>query len=230
MSLFALGDLHLSFGTDKPMDIFRGWDNYVDRIKENWNRLVSDGDTVVVVGDISWAMSLDKAVKDFAFINNELNGDKIIVKGNHDYWWTTMSKMNAFLGENGFDRIKILSNSSLLVSGVSVCGTRGWINDDSEPFDVKLLNREAGRLKMSLADGKKQGGELIAFIHYPPVFASEKNYYILEELNKFGVRDCYYGHVHGAAVKKALAGEIDGINYHICSCDCVDFTPVLVKK
>ena len=230
MSLYVLGDLHLSLGTDKPMDIFRGWDNYVEKIQSNWNSLVTDEDTVVVNGDISWAMSLDHTEKDFAFINNELTGNKIFIKGNHDYWWSTKSKMDAFLESKGFDRIKILNNNAYLADGISICGTRGWINDDSEPFDAKLLNREAGRLEMSIAEGEKLGGVPVAFIHYPPIFGAEKNYYLLDVMKKHGVTDCYYGHVHGRAVKKAFEGSYDGIEFHIASCDCVGFSPVLVKK
>lgn len=230
MSLFTLGDLHLSFGTDKPMDIFKGWDNYVDKIKENWNNLVSDDDTVIVAGDISWAMNIKDTEKDFAFINNELKGNKIFIKGNHDYWWTTMAKMNTFLSDNGFNRIRIINNNSYLVDGISVCGTRGWVNDDSEPFDQKILNRETMRLEASIKDGIAIGGIPIVFLHYPPIFGSEENFYITEVLKKYQIKDCFYGHVHGAAVKKAITGKKDGVNYHIASCDCVNFTPILVKK
>ncbi len=230
MSLYVLGDLHLSFGTDKPMDIFKGWSNHVERIKENWNALVTEEDTVVINGDISWAMSLQNTQKDFAFINNELHGNKIFIKGNHDYWWTTKAKMDSFLESCGFDRIKILHNNAYLADGTAICGTRGWINDDSEPFDIKLLNREAGRLEMSIAEAEKLGGTPVVFIHYPPIFGDEKNFYIIEVMKKHGITDCYYGHVHGAAVKKAFIGEHDGINYHIASCDCVKFTPVPVKN
>ena len=123
MSLYVLGDLHLSLGTDKPMDIFKGWSSYVDKITENWNGLVSDSDTVVVNGDISWAMSLESSEKDFSFINSELKGDKIFIKGNHDYWWNTKSKMDAFLQDKGFDRIKVLNNNAYLADGISICGT-----------------------------------------------------------------------------------------------------------
>lgn len=230
MSLYVLGDLHLSLGGDKPMDIFKGWGGHVERITENWNSIVEDCDTVVVNGDISWSMSLEKTETDFEYINNRLKGNKIFIKGNHDYWWTTKSKMDAYLSEKGFDRIKILNNNAFLAEGVSVCGTRGWINDDSEEFDVKLLNREAGRLEMSLAEGIKLGGELVVFIHYPPIFGGEKNSYILDVLKKYNVRHCYYGHVHGGAVRKAFTGEYDGTEFHIASCDCVKFTPVLVQK
>ncbi|MBQ8903122.1 MAG: metallophosphoesterase, partial [Oscillospiraceae bacterium] len=147
-----MGDLHLSLGCDKPMDIFRGWDNYVDRLTENWNRVVSDNDTVIIPGDISWAMTLEGTKQDFEYINNTLKGDKIILKGNHDYWWNTASKMNAFLAENGFDRIRILNNNAYLVEGISVVGTRGWINDDGSECDAKVLNREAGRFRMSVSE------------------------------------------------------------------------------
>ena len=230
MSLYVLGDLHLSLGTDKPMDIFRGWDNYVEKIQDNWNSLVADSDTVVINGDISWAMSLEDTEKDFAFINNELNGNKIFIKGNHDYWWSTKSKMDNFLESKGFHRIRILNNNAYLADGISVCGTRGWINDDSEAFDAKLLNREAGRLEMSINEGVKLGGIPVVFVHYPPIFGDEKNYYILDVMKKHGITDCYYGHVHGRAVKKAFVGNYDGIEFHIASCDCVGFSPVLVKN
>ncbi|MCM1299114.1 MAG: metallophosphoesterase [Firmicutes bacterium] len=230
MSLYVLGDLHLSFSTDKPMNIFKGWGNHVEKITANWNALVNEEDTVVINGDISWATYLRDAEKDFRYINDNLKGKKIFLKGNHDYWWTTKSKLDAFLQEKALDKIRILNNNSYLEAGIAVCGTRGWINDGSEPFDQKLLNREAGRLDMSISDAKRLGGEPVVFIHYPPIFGNEKNYYIIDVLKKHGVKDCYYGHVHGPAVKQAFTGESDGINYHIASCDCVNFTPVLVKE
>lgn len=229
MSLFVLGDLHLSLGEDKPMDIFKGWDGYLDKLTENWNNAVGDNDTVVVNGDISWAMSLESTETDFRYINDKLHGKKIFIKGNHDYWWSTKSKMDAFLLNKGLDKISILNNNAFLVEGATVCGTRGWINDDTGEFDLKLLNREAGRLEMSLKEGVKLGGELTVFIHYPPVFGGEKNYYILDVLKKYGVKRCYYGHVHGMAVKKAFTGMYEGTEFCIASCDCVGFSPVLVK-
>lgn len=230
MSLYVLGDLHLSFSANKPMNIFKGWGNHVEKITANWNGLVKDEDTVVINGDISWATYLEDTERDFRFINDNLKGKKIFIKGNHDYWWTTKSKLDAFLQAKGLDKIQILNNNSYLIGKIAVCGTRGWINDGSEPFDQKLLNREAGRLDMSITAAKKLGGKPIVFIHYPPIFGDEKNYYIIEVLQKHGIKDCYYGHVHGPAVKKAFTGESDGINYHIASCDCVNFTPVLVRE
>ena len=148
MSLYAIADTHLSFGTDKPMDSFPGWDNYVGRIEENWNKLIRADDTVVIAGDISWAMNFDELKADFDFLH-QLNGQKIIIKGNHDYWWNTLSKMNGFIEENGFDTINILQNNSFEVSDVSVCGSRGWLFDSEDAHDEKVLNREVGRIKMS---------------------------------------------------------------------------------
>jgi len=229
MSVFAIGDLHLSLGCDKPMDIFKGWDNYTDRLTENWNRVVSDNDTVVIPGDISWAMTLDGAKQDFEYINNTLKGDKIILKGNHDYWWNTASKMNAFLSENGFDRIRILNNNAYLVEGISVVGTRGWINDDGSECDAKVLNREAGRFRMSVEEGIKLGGELIAFIHYPPVYNGEKNEYILSVIREYGIKKCYYGHIHGPGHRYAFQGESDGTQYRMISADYLGFMPIMIN-
>lgn len=229
MSLFAIGDLHLSLGCDKPMDIFKGWDNYVERLEENWNRVVSENDTVIIPGDISWAMSLSDTKKDFAFINDTLKGDKIILKGNHDYWWNTASKMNAFLSGNKFDRIKILNNNAYLVEGVSIVGTRGWINDDGSECDAKVLNREAGRFRMSVAEGVKLGGELIAFIHYPPIYNGEKNDYILSVIREYGIKKCYYGHIHGPGHRYAFLGEHEGTTYKMVSADYLGFMPIMIN-
>lgn len=230
MGLYAIGDLHLSLDCDKPMDIFSGWDNYVEKLKENWNNVVTDEDTVVVAGDISWAMSLGRTYKDFAFINSELSGRKILMKGNHDYWWTTLSKMNTFLEENGFGRLKILHNNAYEAEGFTVCGTRGWINDTGEPLDQKVLAREAGRLEASIKAGLSAGGEALrVFLHYPPIYGGEENVCILEVLQKYGIKHCYYGHIHGAGVRRAFQGERYGIKFHLISADLVGFTPQKVE-
>ena len=131
MSLFAIADTHLSLGTNKPMDSFPGWNDYVARLGNNWNSIVKEEDTVVIAGDISWAMNFDELYEDFSFLN-DLTGKKIIVKGNHDYWWNTLSKMNKFIEENNFDSINILQNNSYDVDGISVCGSRGWMFESSE--------------------------------------------------------------------------------------------------
>ncbi len=231
MSVFAIGDLHLSLGTDKPMDVFRGWENYVDRLKENWNSVVKDEDTVVIPGDISWAMKLEDTRTDFEFINNELNGNKIILKGNHDYWWATAGKMNKFLADCGFDRIKILNNNAYLAEGICVVGTRGWINDGTDAFDAKVLSREEGRLRMSVQEGLKLGGEMIAFIHYPPLYGGEKNEYILRVIKAYGIKRCYYGHVHGRqSHAKAFIGEHEGTSYRMISADYIGFMPELIEQ
>ena len=170
MSLYAIADLHLSLGTDKPMDIFGGWDNYIERLDKNWRSTVKSEDTVVIAGDISWAMRLEQTFKDFSFIES-LPGRKIFLKGNHDYWWTTRKKIEAYLKENNFKSISILFNSAEVVENFAVCGTRGWSYDCSTQEDVKILNREVGRLTMSIEQARKLDREVIVFLHYPPVFS-----------------------------------------------------------
>ena len=157
MSLFAIADLHLSLGTDKPMDIFGGWSDYVTKLETNWQNKVRPEDTVVTPGDISWGMNFEQSKKDFEFIN-KLNGRKIISKGNHDYWWNTKNKMDKFFAENGFDTINILHNNHYSYDGYGICGTRGWISDNGEPADQKVLAREAGRLALSIESAQKAGG------------------------------------------------------------------------
>ncbi len=226
MSVFVIGDLHLSLGTDKPMDVFRGWENYVDRLKENWNSTVNDDDTVIVPGDISWAMKLEDTYTDFRFVNDELKGSKIFLKGNHDYWWSTAGKMNKYLEKSGFDRIRILNNNAYRIGDICVVGTRGWINDGTDIFDAKVLAREEGRFRMSVAEGIKLGGELTAFIHYPPVYNGEKNEYILRVISEYGIKRCYYGHVHGkASHSKAFTGQYQGTEFRMISADYIGFMP-----
>lgn len=228
MALFVMGDLHLSLSSDKSMDIFGGWENYVERIKENWNREVSPEDTVVVPGDISWAMSLKEAVADFRYIH-ELPGRKIILKGNHDYWWTTAAKMNNFLAENGFDSIFILHNNHYAYENYGICGTRGWINDDSEPADAKVLAREAQRLETSIASAENAGLEPLVFLHYPPLYGNEYNPDLLEVMYRHNIKRCWYGHIHGRkGHQNAVNGERDGIVFQLVSADYVQFCPVKI--
>ena len=228
MALFVMGDLHLSLSSDKSMDIFGGWENYVERIKENWNREVSPEDTVVVPGDISWAMSLKEAVADFSYIH-ELPGRKIMLKGNHDYWWTTAAKMNNFLAENGFDSIFILHNNHYAYENYGICGTRGWINDDSEPADAKVLAREAQRLETSIASAENAGLEPLVFLHYPPLYGNEYNPDLLEVMYRHNIKRCWYGHIHGRkGHQNAVNGERDGIFFQLVSADYVQFCPVKI--
>lgn len=226
MSLFAIADTHLSFGTNKPMDSFPGWNDYVSRIEKNWNKLVTDDDTVVIAGDISWAMNFDELRADFEFLNN-LKGTKIIIKGNHDYWWNTLKKMNEFIEQNHFDTIKILFNNSYTVDGVSVCGSRGWMFEGEDEHDEKVLNREVGRLKLSLDSAETDNR--VVFLHYPPITTDNKCDEILSVLKQYGIKKCYYGHLHGKAAKIAVDDSVDGIDFKLISCDRLSFVPKLVR-
>lgn len=211
------------------MDIFPGWNGHVERLLKNWNSKITDDDTVVLVGDHSWALKLEESRKDLEFIDRELKGRKILTKGNHDLWWSTAKKINDFVTDNGFSTISFLFNNAFLVEGVAVCGTRGWISENGEPADQKVLNREAGRLEMSLQAGVKLGGEIIAFIHYPPIYGTEENAPIIEVLHKYGVKRCYYAHLHGSSIKGAFNGERAGIEYKLVSADGVGFEPVKIN-
>lgn len=226
MSLFAIADTHLSFGTDKPMDSFPGWNDYVERIEKNWNKIVTDDDTVVIAGDISWAMNFDELKADFDFIER-LNGKKIILKGNHDYWWNTSKKMNDFIESQRYKTISILFNNSYDVDGVSVCGSRGWLFDVDDEHDEKVLNREVGRLRLSLESAVND--EIIVFLHYPPVITDTKCDEILNLLKEYGIKKCYYGHLHGIAAKKAIDDVVDGIEFRLISCDRLGFVPKLIR-
>lgn len=226
MALFAIADLHLSLGADKPMDVFRGWQDYVQRLEENWRGMVGDTDTVVIAGDISWAMKLEDTLKDFSFINS-LPGQKLLLKGNHDYWWSTRNKMDRFFLENGWDTLHILHNCAYRVDDKAICGTRGWLYNAETAEDRRIVSREAGRLLSSIEQAKALGGELAAFLHYPPVYDSMECRELLEILRENQIRHCYFGHIHGQyAAKKALAGSYQGIGMHLISCDYVNFAPV----
>ena len=228
--IYTIGDLHLSLGCDKPMDIFAGWTNHVERLKDNWNSKITENDTVILLGDHSWAMKLEDSLKDLEFIHKELNGKKILVKGNHDLWWSTMNKITNFVNENGFTSITFLFNNAYLAEGISICGTRGWIRENKkDEVDVKVLAREAGRLEASLKEGVRLGGELTAFIHYPPIYGTEENVYLTEVLHKYGVKRCFYAHLHGSSIRGALNGERGGVTYRLVSADGVNFDPVRVN-
>ena len=229
MSLYAIADTHLSLGEEKPMDVFAGWDNYAQRLSENWKKLVTEEDTVVIAGDISWAMKLEEAYADFKFIH-ELPGKKLFLKGNHDYWWATKSKIDAFLTENGLDSISILFNNAYEVGEFAVCGTRGWFLENDTPEDIKVLNREVGRLRMSLDAAAATGKEPVVFLHYPPCYRGIECSEIMEVLSEYEIKKCYYGHIHGKrGFRLACEGEYKGIDFRLISCDRVGFMPVLVR-
>ena len=219
MSLYVIADLHLSFGTDKPMDIFGGWEDYVQKIKKNWISKVDDCDTVVIPGDISWGMDLEEARPDFEFLD-KLPGKKILLKGNHDYYFSTKNKIDKFFRENGFESLNFLSNSSYEYEKYSICGTRGWVNEPGQAADSKILKREAGRLKLSLDSAK---GEPIVFLHYPPIFRGSETVEILNVLRQYKIKRVYYGHLHGRSCKYAVEGVVDGIYYKLISSDYLKF-------
>ena len=223
MALFVLGDTHLSLGGAKPMDVFPGWNGYVEKLEANWRKLVKPEDTVILAGDISWSMRLADTRKDFAFLNG-LPGQKLIMKGNHDYWWSTANKMNAFFRAEGFDTLRLLHNNSYTVDGYALCGTRGWLFDADEPHDEKVMNREIGRLRLSL-QAAEPGKEKLVFLHYPPVYTGADAPEIVAVLKEYGIRRCFYAHLHGKAIRFAVQGEVDGIRYKLVSADGLQFCP-----
>ena len=229
MSIFTIADTHLSLSDDKPMDIFGGWQDYVSRLESNWKSLITDDDTVVLPGDISWAMSLEGALNDFRFIHN-LPGKKIILKGNHDYWWNTKRKMDAWLENENLDTISILHNNAFKVGDYVLCGTRGWFYDAETGADMKVLLREASRLDKSIEEGKKLGDNLIVFLHYPPVMQSQKCQEIFDVLKKHDIKRCYYGHLHGESTRHSVNDTVDGIKFSLISADFLSFCPQLVEK
>ena len=224
MALYAIGDLHLCLGAEKPMDIFGGaWVGYMDKLKEGMS-VISQSDTTVLMGDLSWALDLQQAKADFAWIN-EIPGRKIILKGNHDYWWSTVTKFQKFCEENGFSDIHILNNNHFEYAGVAICGTRGWFFEEekSGEHDEKVFRRELLRLEASL----KSAGELpkIVFLHYPPKYKGYECPEILELLKRYGVSRCYYGHLHGASHGLAMEGLWDGIDFTLAAADKLGFRP-----
>ena len=221
MSLFAISDLHLSLGAAKPMYVFRGWENYVERREENWTQLVGPEDTIVIAGDISWGLDLSETVEDFKWIDR-MPGQKILLKGNHDLWFSTKSKVERFFQEQGFTTLKILFNNAYRYEDLVLCGTRGWMNDQT---DKKVLNRECGRLRLSLEEGKKLGGTPVVFLHYPPVYGSGDCPEILEVLHQYQIEQVYYGHIHGHSAGYAINGVREGINFQLLSCDYLHFAP-----
>lgn len=229
MSIFAIGDLHLAFGTpEKSMEVFGGrWQDYMDKIAKGFS-LLSKEDICVICGDFCWAMDLESARPDFAFLH-ELPGKKYMVKGNHDYWWTTASKMNRFFEENGFNSISLLHNNAVLLDELALCGTRGWFFEEESgtEHDEKILRRELGRLDTSLSCGGER--EKIVFLHYPPLYYQFICQPMLDKLSEYGVRECYYGHIHGSGIRSALQGEREGTCFRLISADYLDFVPLKVR-
>ncbi len=225
MSLFVMGDTHLSLGVPaKSMEIFPGWEDYHTKIRDHWLKHIQPEDMIILAGDISWGMSLKEAEPDFAFLEN-LPGQKIILKGNHDYWWNSMKKMTEFFQANGFDSLHILHNNCYAYEQIGICGTRGWVNMPGESADAKVLAREQQRLRTSLQAAVRQKLKPLVFLHYPPVYWGSQNALLLEVLHEFQIKDCYYGHLHGKTHAKATKGIYDGICYHLISGDYLQFIP-----
>ena len=229
MALYAMGDLHLCLGAPKPMDVFGGaWVGYMEKLKQGLS-VITEKDTLVLMGDLSWALDLNSAVADFAWIN-EIPGRKIILKGNHDYWWSTQAKFTKFCLENGFSDLNLLNNNCFFYDEWAICGTRGWFFEEerSGDHDEKVFRRELIRLEASLkAAGDR---EKMVFLHYPPRYKGYTCREILDLLKSYGVRRCFYGHLHGASHKLAMEGTWDGIEYRLLSADYLNFQPYIVKK
>ena len=225
MSVFTISDLHLSLGTNKPMEVF-GWDNYVKRIESNWKRLVKNEDTVVIPGDFSWALKLEESLEDFKFLNS-LPGKKLLLKGNHDLWWSTVKKVNEFFVKNNIDTVELVFNNAVAVEDFAVCGTRGWLFSGAED-DKKIIDREAGRLRRSLEEAVKTGREPLVFTHYPVAYGEERCDELINVLKEFDIKTVYYGHIHGNGFNNAIP-EFDGIKLKLVSSDCINFVPYLIK-
>ncbi len=234
MAIYTIADLHLSFNENKPMDIFGEiWYKHEEKIKYNWEQKVKENDLVVLPGDFSWSMKLEDTYKDFKYLNN-LPGKKILLKGNHDYWWTTITKMKKFIEESNFNTIEFLQNDSLEFENVIIAGTRGWVINDIE--NEKIINRELERLKLSLKDAQNklnsEKKEIIVFMHYPPITYQAINSLeilrFVEVMKQYNVKRCYYGHLHSDSIKTAFEGNHQGIEFKLISADYLNFTPIKV--
>ena len=227
MALYAIGDLHLCLGAPKPMDIFGGnWVGYMEKLTQGLS-VIRPEDTTVLLGDLSWSLDLNEAHADFEWINR-IPGKKIILKGNHDYWWSTASKFYDFCKERNFSDMLILNNNHYEYNGYAICGTRGWFFEEerSGAHDQKVFKRELLRLEASL----KSAGEMpkIVFLHYPPFYKGYTCHEIIELLHQYNVRRCFYGHLHGPSHNLALEGIYDSIEYRLVSADRLNFNPFCV--
>ena len=227
MALYAIGDLHLCLGAPKPMDIFGGaWVGYMDKLKEGMAHITEE-DTTILLGDLSWALDLPSAAQDFAWIN-EIPGKKIILKGNHDYWWSTVAKFNKFCAEHGFVNMHLLNNNCFEYGDWAICGTRGWFFEEerSGQHDEKVFKRELCRLEASL----KAAGDRnkMVFLHYPPRYKGYECREILDLFEQYGVRRCYYGHLHGGSHRLAMEGLWDSVEFHLVAADYIGFKPQTV--
>ena len=228
MSIFVIADLHLAFNENKPMDIFgENWEGHNEKIKKSWKEKVKEEDLVVLPGDFSWSMYLKNTIQDFEYLSN-LPGKKLLLKGNHDYWWTTVTSMRNFLKENHFTNIDFLYNNSYEFENYIIAGTRGW--NQTEEEDRKMLNRETIRLELSLQDAIKKYGkekEIIVFMHYPPLvnlnLIQNRESDFIRIMKKYNVKKCFYGHLHGTSINDAIEGKYFGIEFKLISSDRLNF-------
>ena len=223
MALYAIGDLHLSLSCDKSMEVFGpAWENYTARIEEALG-VLTDQDTIILAGDTSWGMNLEEAEADFRFLDR-FPGRKLLVKGNHDYWWCTAAKFSRFCGEKGLHTLELLHNNCAFYGDYALCGTRGWFwEEEQKPHDAKVLNREVMRLETSLqAAGEKP---ILCFLHYPPIYQGYECREILSILEKYRVRRCCYGHLHGAVIRRRMEGKRGETDFSLISADYLGFIP-----
>ncbi len=232
MSIFAIADLHLPGGSEKPMDVFGvHWDRHFDTIRNHWQNLVADDDIVLIPGDISWAMQLHQAADDLQSIA-ALPGRKVLLRGNHDYWWSSITRVRALLPEGMY----ALQNDALALDGFVFCGTRGWVfPTEGNPLleqDQKIYQRELLRLGLSLEEAGRKGmpGDTVVLMHFPPLLADGVGTAFSSMLEEAGVGDVVYGHLHGAGIKNGFTGMHNGVRYHLTSCDAIDFSPRLIRK
>lgn len=227
--LYVIGDLHLSFDASKPMDIFgKEWENHAEKLKSNFSKLNND-DVSVICGDLTWGMDINSCLEDFKFIDS-FPGKKIILKGNHDFWWTTASKIKKFFTKNNINSIEILNNNCYFYNEIAICGTRSWFcpNENAAEHDKKIMQREMLRLEASLkAAGSTE--RKICFLHYPPIYGRYYAKGIIELMHNYGVKECYFGHIHGPGRFQAFEGEADGIKYRLISADHIGFDPIKIE-
>ena len=221
MALYAIGDLHLSLSVNKSMEVFGpAWENYHARIEEALEVLTED-DTLILAGDTSWGMNLAEAEADFRFLDR-FPGKKYLLKGNHDYWWTTAAKFRRFCEEKDLRSLDLLHNNCAFYGDYALCGTRGWFMEE-DAHNVKVLNREVMRLEASLkAAGEKP---ILCFLHYPPIYQGYQCPEILAMLEKYHVERCCYGHLHGGSHRLAVCGPVGGVDYQLVSADYLGFCP-----
>ncbi len=235
MKLFAISDLHLSFHREKPMDIFGpNWTDHHRKVENNWKKAVTDEDTVILGGDFSWALKLDEVVPDATFVD-QLPGQKVLFKGNHDYWWQSYTKVKQVLPPSLFP----VQNNYYPFdrdAGIALCGTRGWsmLKEDSTEHDRKIFNRELHRLELSLDSARQDGYEhLIVTLHYPPLAKDQGGGVVVSEfvdlMTRYHVSTCLYGHLHGEDHQKAVTGMVRDVNFYFVSSDYLDFCPLEIE-